>query len=149
MFFAANILAAALIGVGLLIRAAVRELRRSLRDIAAELEAARAGPEAHFSQRLLELETMVDTLPQRWEQIKREATRAEGRARAIVADARRELAASGLSSPAVDEQARELRLVDGEGGRGEAMPAVHQNVEGSAPAAQDWRAAGIARKFGG
>jgi hypothetical protein len=29
------------------------------------------------------------------------------------------------------------------------MPAVHQNVESALPPAQDWRAAGLRRKFGG
>lgn len=148
MTLAAVVLAVALVAHALLSRAAVRELSRQTERCADWLEDIAKGPEASFSHRLLELETMVDTLPQRWEQIKAEATRAEGRARAVVRDAQKQLAQSGVEHAGLEAQASELRVVDGGAGAGEPVPAVREGVEGARPGAEDWKRAALSQKFG-
>lgn len=120
-----------------------------LRAIRGELSRIGEGPEAAFSQRLLEMEHTLELLPQRWEEFKNEARRAEGRARSIVDGARKELEGLGFEHPGLEEQARELRLVDGDPGPGEAVPTVRTEVESAAPEAESWRSLGVRRKFGG
>lgn len=133
--------------VGVVVAAVV--VARSLAGIRGVIEAAAAGPEEGFRTRLAEMEHAVDLLPQRWEEMVHAAKRSENRTRALIRDARRELGESGIDSPALDAAASQLRLLDDESGGGEAMPAVHQDVESVAAPVQDWRAAGLRRKFGG
>lgn len=122
---------------------------RSLEGIEAALEAMTAGPEEGYRTRIAELEHAVDLLPQRWEEMVHAAKRSENRTRALIRDARRELGESGIDSPALEAAAGQLRLLDDDGGGGEAVPAVHQNMESTRPAAPDWRTAGLMKKFGG
>jgi len=63
--------------------------------------------------------------------------RAENRVRATVRRAREELDSLGVEHPGLEAEARELRLVDGGGGREEGVPSVPEGVgpgEPDAPA---------------
>lgn len=59
--------------------------------------------------------------------------RAERRVRSTVKRARKELAAEGFESPALEAEDAELRLVDGGGGEDERMRPVREDVEPPGP----------------
>jgi len=59
--------------------------------------------------------------------------RAERRIRATVARARKELAAEGFESPALEAEAAELRLVDGNGSEELGVQPLREDVEPSGP----------------
>lgn len=129
------------------IRADLDEVAEVLRAVVGALEEVAEGFQAPDIVRLRDLEDQVERLPKRWEEFKNEATRAESRARAIVRDARRELAESGYEHAALEAQGAELRLHDGDGGEGEGVQSVRRAVGGDAQS--DAVEALKRRKFGG
>lgn len=103
--------------------------------------------------RIREIEDAVDRLPAKWTEMVEQASRAEGRTRAIVQRARRELAESGIVNESVEGEAAQLRLIDEDGGGGEEMPAVRRSVAypsaQAQPPAPDWETLTRQKKFGG
>lgn len=95
--------------------------------------------------RLRALEDAVEMLPQRWDQIRKEAERLDGRARHAVRRVAAELEERGLADDTIDGLAGELRLVDGGGGAQEELPAMPQSVAEPPPPPTDWRAAARAQ----
>jgi 3-oxoacyl-(acyl-carrier-protein) synthase len=148
--FAAVLLWATLSAVGRL-----GDLALGLGAIVRVLEAAYRVDETSLEQRFRDLEDLVDRLPQRWEEIKREASRLDARARYAVGRTREELEARGLADERLDDLDRELRVVDGSGsGEGGVQP-LRQTVE-SVPRQDpqpeqprpEWEQRALARKFG-
>jgi hypothetical protein len=150
MEMAAALTVAVVLAVLLVLAArAADALGEILAGIRLELEKLVAGAEAPQSHRIADLEHAIELLPKRWEEFAYAASRAEARARAVVRDARKELAASGIEHAGVEAQAGQLRLVDEEGSGGEAVPPVRESMEGTRGAPPDWKVAGLKRKFGG
>ena len=58
--------------------------------------------------------------------------RAERRVRGVVQRARKELAKLGYEDPGLEAEDKELRIVNGDGGEGEQVPAVSEDVAPSA-----------------
>lgn len=144
----AVVLAAGILAVVMTARVLGKALARISDVLEATLGQIAAGPEVPFSQRLSDLEDLVERLPQRYEEFKNEARRAEGRARSVVSDALRQLDELGVEHAGISEQARELHLEDG-GERGsEAVPAVRPQLESTPTAAEDWRSKALRKKFG-
>jgi len=104
------------------------------------LEGGAASQEARFR----DLEDLVDRLPNRWEEIKREASRLDGRARYAVSRVREELASLDAEDDAVTELAAELELPDVEGGGTEGVLPMRPGVA-EAPQPDNWRAHARAR----
>jgi len=100
------------------------------------LEGGAAASELRFR----DLEDLVDRLPKRWDEIKREVARLDSRARYAVKGAREELAERGLEDDRLEELAGELHIVDGGGSGSEEVYAVPTGVETS-PESEDWRTA--------
>lgn len=148
MYLAVVLVAAALLVLSWSLGRAAARFYPLFGEMSEALERMAEGPEVPFTQRLDLIEHQVELLPKRWEEFKNEARRAEDRARAVVRSAQKELEELGVEHPGVEGAARELQLVDDRGSRDEAVPPVRQNVEGAPAAPQDWRAAGLRRKFG-
>jgi len=138
---------------------AVRRFRdhdQILLRISGSLERIAEGPETSFSHRLVELEDLVDRLPKKWEDVKREAAAAEARARSHIRRAQKELEERGFEDPGVDQLAHELHVVDGDGGPDDGVRSVRGEVESVAgppgehvaPDPLDWREATLLHKFG-
>lgn len=124
-------------------------VREGLQELREGLGAISDAFQAPASTRIADLEHAVDQLPRRWQEFADAASRAEKRARAVVTSARRELASHGREHEGLEAEAAQLRLLDADDGGGEPVQPVRESVEGARPAVQDWRAAGLARKFGG
>jgi hypothetical protein len=82
-----------------------------------------------------------------------QATRAEGRARAVVKRARAELADSGLVSEGLEAEAAQLQLIDGEGSDGGDVQPVRRSLAHPPtllpPEPPSWEAQTMMKKFGG
>lgn len=102
------------------------------------------------ARRVRDLEHQVDLLPQRWEEMVKEAKRAEARSRAAARRALEELEEHGLRDPNLDEVAGELRLLDGSGVDRRAVQPVRREVEEvpAQPQEEDWETLTKARKYG-
>lgn len=129
------------------------EMRAVHGEISADLRRLADGPEGTVSQRMADLEHEIGQLPRRWEEFRNEAKRAESRARSVVRDARKELESVGYTHAGVEAAAGELRLIDGDGGEGEGVPAMHPGM-GHGPEVggeefKDYRALARQRKYGG
>lgn len=146
---AAAIAAVSLV-VALTIRGAAASLSSKLEELRAELEQNRPSSSSDLGDRLGALEAQLLALPRTWEEFRNEARRAETRARAIVRDAQRELEAHGLESPALDAQAEQLRLEDGDGGSSEGVLSLPARMADSPESsrAQDWKDALRRKKYG-
>ena len=72
----------------------------------------------------------------------RDVKRREGRIHATVSRAQKELEELGLTHPGVEAEARELQLIDGDGGDVEELPPVPASVEesGQDPSQRDFSA---------
>lgn len=129
------------VGSGLAIRAALAVLRdiasngsRTSQVLGDYLDGGAASQEARFR----DLEDLVDRLPQRWEEIKREASRLDGRARYAVTSIKKELDDRGLEDAGVEGLANELQLVDAGSGGSESVPAMPEGMAQDLANA-DWR----------
>lgn len=135
----------------------IRELRETWHGIRDVLEGLSDGPERVFRDRFNDLEDIVERLPKKWEDIKREAAAAESRARYHVGRAREELEERGLTHPGLEDMADQLQLIDGGGGPGEGVQPMRSEVESVPrqdqrshdPDDGDWERAALTRKFGG
>jgi len=146
---------ALLAGGGLAALRLFGDVRGILDRTRAIMEGAYRVDEKGLEARFRDLEDLVDRLPQRWEDIKREAARLDARARYAVGRSREELASRGLTDERLDELGAELRILDGEGseesgvlpmrGAMESVPAPAQQP----PSAGDWQSLARARKWGG
>lgn len=127
------------------------ELSSALVEIREVLAAAYRVDETGVEQRFRDLEDLVDRLPQRWEEIKREAGRLDARARYAVGRARSELAESGLADERLEELGSELHLVDDGGSGGGPVSPLPTPLEVAPQQAGDasWLAAANKVKFGG
>ena len=132
------------------------ELSTVLGAIHRQLEESFSGGAEDVETRFRDLEDLVDRLPQRWEEIKREASRLDGRARYAVTRAREELAERGLADERLEDLGRELQLVDGGGSPDGGVQPVREGVESvpqpdlfSPQPEPDWQSAARAVKFGG
>lgn len=131
-----NVAALVVLGVAVIsLRDTLAGLRALLAPIHRLLEASPSQLSSDVQKQLRDLEDLVDRLPQRWELLKEEANAifnraraAEERTRGAVNRARQELADRGLLDDGIEEQARELRLLDGGGSEEEGMPAMHQGM---------------------
>lgn len=100
----------------------------------ARLADAWEGDAKTVRQEIRDLEDLVDRLPQRWDEIRKEAARLDSRARHHASRALRELAESGVSDTGLEAVGAELHLVDGGPGGSEGVPAVPPGVaNGSEP----------------
>ena len=127
----AVLMAVFLVTWALIGRAAIRlfvEHSRIHDRIRQDLQKHFEGNAGESVARLRDLEDLVDRLPQRWEEIKREASRLDGRARYAVTRAREELSTSGLADERLEDLAGELHLVDGNGVPPQEVPEVPENV---------------------
>ena len=128
--------------------------RGELARIAAALEANAIDDGLQLERRLTAIEEQLDRLPSKWQDIKREAKSYYERARHHVRRTQAELEERGLRDPELDGLDRELRLVHGDGGGAQGVPAVSPGVEAGpapqqAPAFEDYLTAANRRKFGG
>lgn len=105
---------------------------------------------ADLRKRVQDLEYTADLLPQKWEEMVKEARRAEGRAHQAVRRARAELASRGFADANLDEHADELRELDDLRGGNGTMPPVRPTVAPApvADPAHDWEALTRQRKYG-
>lgn len=132
------------------------DVSESLRLICESLERVERGPGETFNRRLGELEELVDMLPRKWKDIERAALAAEGRARAHIKRVTKELNDRGFEDPGLEGAARELRLLDDDGGPDEGVRPLSEGVGDSAqPDAvaapspdQNWLELALAAKFG-
>ena len=124
--------------VGRAALAILQDLSVSNRDLAHTIQSALDDGEGSVKQQIRDLEDLVDRLPARWEEIKREAARLDARARYSVGRARKELSERGITDERLEDLGAELHLVDDEGSDEEAMPAVHPGLE-TGPDPSDWR----------
>ena len=99
-----------------------------LRGVQGVMAEGMQGPGDDVERRFRDLEDLVDRLPQRGEEIKRESTRLDGRARYAVSRAREELAERGLSDERLEDLGRELQLIDGGGSESGGLPAVPEDM---------------------
>lgn len=109
-----------------------------------------AGNTDELRKRIQDLEYTADLLPQKWEEMVKEARRAEGRAHAAVRRARQELQTRGFADANLDEHADELRELDDlRSGNGSVSP-VRAEVASNAPpqTADDWEALTRRKKYG-
>jgi len=105
---------------------------------------------ADVLSRLVELEGAIDALPARWKEFADHAKRSEQRVRAAIKSARQELEDGGLSHPAIEAEAVEAGMADGNGGGDVGVQSVRRAMASPATPAQppDWNAATLARKYG-
>lgn len=151
----AAVIAVALVALAV---AAVRFLGwfpEALAGLQAAVQRGESGPGTVTEQRFRDLEDLVARLPARWEDVKREASRLDSRARYAVSRTRKELAARGLADERLDELGDELGDVDGDGGDDGGLLSMSKEVadipripQHSSPSG-DWQALARARKFGG
>lgn len=123
---------------------ALRDLSRNFGRFHTDVRAYLEGGEASVRTEIRDLEDLVDRLPTRWEEIKREAGRLDARARYAVSRVRTELASLDAEDDAVTELAGELHLPDDDGSGDQGVLALHPDVAEAAQA-DDWRAHARAR----
>jgi hypothetical protein len=87
------------------------------------------GPRGAFESRMRHLEDMVELLPQRWEHIKKEAERFDGRARSAISRVTGELEERGLTDDTIAALAGEIREADGGPGAGAELFPVPAELE--------------------
>lgn len=129
------------------------ELAGSVTAIGDRVARALDDGEGTVRQEIRDLEDLVDRLPARWEDIKREAARLDARARYAVDRARQELAERGLADERLDDVGAQLRLLDGEGGElGGMQPVPTEMARAPEPPPAEpasWEDRARMRKFGG
>lgn len=137
-------------------------LRRSrdhdqlLLRISGTLERIAEGAEEDLKGRLRDVEDLVERLPKKWEDIKREAAAAETRSRNHIRRAQKELEERGFEDPGIDQLAHELRVHDGDGSENGGVRPLREGMDGSAEGAppeslegaEDWRAIARRLKYG-
>lgn len=133
---------------------ALRGLRTAVDGLPGAFRQGQAAEQETLLTEVIELRELCDRLPQKWEDIKREANSLYKRAHHHVRRTQEELERRGLRDPELDGLDVELRLVDGGGSDEEGVPALHSDLEGptSAPepaAVDDWLTLANRRKFGG
>lgn len=138
------VLVVAFVVIGRAAIVAFRHLVRILGGMSEDLRSFIEGGEASIRAEIRDLEDLVDRLPTRWEEIKRESARLDARARYAVTRVRDELASLDAEDDAVTELAGELQLGDVVPGGAEGVLALHPGVE-ETPPADDWRAHARAR----
>ncbi len=124
--------------------------------ISGTLERIAEGAEEDLKGRLRDVEDLVDRLPKKWEDIKREAAAAETRSRNHIRRAQKELEERGFEDPGIDQLAQELRVHDGDGSEDGGVQPLRSGVEsggdGAPPesfaGAEDWRAIASRKKYG-
>ena len=87
------------------------------------------GPRSEFEARMRHLEDLCEMLPQRWDQIRKEAERFDGRARSAVRRVTEELEERGLSDDTINALNFEVRQRHGEGSPEGELPAMPAPVE--------------------
>jgi len=121
-------------------RRALDALREQLDGITSRLERVESAPTA--ADRVLNLEELgvaqdatLDDLHTKIKDLTfavsegiERTDRAERRVRGVIQRARKELGARGYEDPGLEAEAYELRAVDGDGGKGEEVPAVPKEV---------------------
>jgi len=127
----------------------VQAIRRALRGVVDRIDDVESRPisdvdlepiHRHFQEH----EALLDDIGRRLkdmtlaigEGIER-TERAERRVRATVQRARKELAGHGFSDPAVEAEAAELHLVDGDGGGGGEVQGVPPGLESTEPSDEE------------
>ncbi len=122
--------------------------------ISESLERIAEGPEKSFSHRMLDVEDAVDRLPKKWEDMLRASHAAEARARSHIKRAQKELEERGFADAGVDQLGMELRGLDEEGGPGDGLQPLPEDVDIGPEGASadqsnaDWRELARQRKFG-
>lgn len=113
----------------------LRHVSDTIGLLTAEMTAARKAHEAYlrsgqadWEERIRDMEDSVERLPLRWDQIRAEAERFDGRARSAIKRVEKELAASGLTDDTIAGLSRELRVSDGGRSGASEMPAVPEEV---------------------
>ena len=96
------------------------------------------GDDKTSEARFRDLEDLVDRLPSRWEEIKRESARLDSRARYAVKGIRQELAERGEEADSIEELAAELQLPDAERSQPEGVHPMPPSVAVNEQIA-DWR----------
>jgi len=138
---------------------AVRRFRdhdQILLRISESLERIAQGADEPLKDRLRDVEDLVDRLPKKWEDIKREAAAAETRARNHIRRAQKELDERGFTDPGVDQLGYELGVSNGDGGDPDGVRRVREEVASVAeqagtqqvPGPVDWREATRVLKYG-
>lgn len=126
----------------------------ALSGIAGALETVVQGSGAVLETRIRDLEDSVDRLPARWEEIKRETSRLDARARYTAGRIRKELAERGLTDDRLDSLGVEGGGDDGDGSEFEGVLPLRAEVASAprpaeaAPAAGSWEQMARLRKFG-
>jgi hypothetical protein len=146
---------ATLLGIAVLVYAvgtywAVTVLLEGLDKVATAL---RGGFPEEADGRLFQLEQLVDVLPQKWEEMVKQAKRSEDRARAVVKRAQDQLAEAGYEHPGIEAEASELRRIHGDDSDPEQLQLVPERMDRlpeGAPYDPDeaWERATKARKYG-
>ncbi len=156
LFGVSSVAFAALFGLfGARLLGVLGELLGLLQGIQESVQRTREEGAGDQEARFRDLEDLVDRLPQRWEEIKREASRLDGRARYAVSRAREELEERGLSDERLEDLGRELQLVDGGGSEDGGMQPMRESLAAAPqadffqPQEDDWNAAARRVKFGG
>jgi len=143
------VLAAACISVVRAVNDINTELRILTTRVAACRDALVGDSPMEFEKRFRDLEDDFERLPQKWEEFKGASVRAEGRARAMVKDVKRELDALGLEHAGIEEQGRELHPIDAAGGSEQGVLPLSDGLEpNQQPSEPDPVAELLALKFG-
>ena len=133
------------------LRRALETLREQLDGITSRLERLESAPTA--TDRVLNLEELGVAQDAHLDQITTQikdltfavsegierTDRAERRVRGVIQRARKELEARGYEDPGLEAEAHELRVVDGDGGKGDGVPAVPKEVAALEPEASSIR----------
>jgi len=98
-------------------------------------------------ERVAALESDVDELPKRWDDIRGESKRLRDRATYHVRRARAELEQLDLEDPELDALASDLRGRDAEGEHGSQLPLVPDAMETAPPAQEDPIMAALRHKW--
>jgi len=143
------VLAAACISVARAANGINQQLERNASQLAGIRVALKGEQPEDHERRFRDLEDAFERLPQKWEEYKNASIRAEGRARAIVKDVKRELDSLGLEHAGLEEQGRELQPIDGGGGSEQGVLPLSDGLESNQqPSEPDPVAELLALKFG-
>jgi len=111
--------------------------------------------EAYWSERWTDLEVRLQgieadlaSLPRVWQEFATDAKKAQERARWHVRRVKQELESRGLSDPEIDTLDSDIRRRDGEGGNGQGVLPLPENMEAVSQTQEDPIARALRQKWG-
>ena len=119
------------------VRRAAADEKRNERFLSRASEPVQTVLSHEVKDQLGELRKLVDDLPFRWEKIRDETRRFQGRAYHHVKRVRDSLAEHGLEDADIEDLAEDLQLPDAEAGGDQGVLPLRPDVESGQPAAEE------------